>query len=203
MSADPSELSFGVEPSNSISGSSGVSNPQNYSCLKKLPESKSRQLEQAADNLIPEAFEALVSYGRLRLLEVACSPNSLLSGTMMELTKDSSAAERCSLFNDCDLRTNQGIHKIIQTIDCQNPEMVWLSPICGPYSVMQNVNQRNPQQCEELQAKRRDALKQYVGCCIVFSYCVQRGIHVAWEWSQSCQAWRLASSHHSETDPKV
>lgn len=191
MSADPSELSFGVEPSNSISGSSGVSNPQNYSCLKKLPESKSRQLEQAADNLIPEAFEALVSYGRLRLLEVACSPNSLLSGTMMELTKDSSAAERCSLFNDCDLRTNQGIHKIIQTIDCQNPEMVWLSPICGPYSVMQNVNQRNPQQCEELQAKRRDALKQYVGCCIVFSYCVQRGIHVAWEWSQSCQAWRL------------
>ena len=180
-----------AEPSNSVNGSSGVSNPQHCSLLNKLPESKSRQLEQAADNLIPEAFEALVSHGRLRLLEVACSPNSLLSGTMMELTKDSSAAERCSLFNDCDLRTNQGTHKIIQTIDCRNPEMVWLSPICGPYSVMQNVNQRNLQQCEELQAKRRDALKQYVGCCIVFSYCVQRGIHVAWEWSQSCHAWRL------------
>ena len=183
VSAGPSELSFGVEPS--------VDQSSCRSHFQQLSESKCKQLVLAADNLLPEAFEALVSHKRLRLLEVACSPDSLLSGTMIELTKDSSAAERCSLFNDCDLRTNQGIHKIIQTIDCRNPELVWLSPICGPYSVMQNINQRSPQQCEELQAKRRDALKQYVGCCIVFSYCVQRGIHVAWEWSQSCQAWRL------------
>ena len=26
---------------------------------------------------------------------------------------------------------------------------------------------------------------------LIYNYCVQRGIHVTWEWSQSCQAWRL------------
>jgi hypothetical protein len=56
---------------------------------------------------------------------------------------------------------------------------------------MQNVNQRTEEQKMELQEKRREALKQYVGCALIFTFCVQMGIHATWEWSQSCQAWRL------------
>ena len=110
---------------------------------------------------------------------------------MHKITKDESSARRCSLFNGYDLGTNDGIHKVIQDIDQFHPEHVWLSPVCGPFSVMQNVNQRTDLQKQNLAEKRREALKQYVGCVLIYNYCVQRGIHVTWEWSQSCQAWRL------------
>ena len=158
---------------------------------ESLPEQKARQLSFQANDLVPEAFESVVSSGRLRLLEVACSPESILTETMNQLSKSEMSAKRCSLFNGFDLSTNQGIKKVIQDIDQYNPEHVWMSPICGPYSVMQQVNQRTPEQIESLQEKRRDALKQYVGCSVLYTYCVQRGIHVTWEWSQSCQGWRL------------
>ena len=156
-----------------------------------LPEQKSRQLGQQAESLLSNSFDALVSDGRLKLLEVACSPTSVLSEAMHKITKDESSARRCSLFNGYDLVTNDGIHKVIQDIDQLHPEHVWLSPVCGPFSVMQNVNQRTDLQKQNLAEKRREALKQYVGCVLIYNYCVQRGIHVTWEWSQSCQAWRL------------
>ena len=96
-----------------------------------------------------------------------------------------------ALFNGYDLSTNEGIHGVIREIDTCRPKHVWMSPLCGPYSVMQNINQRDEKQIDELQEKRKHALRQYVGCALIFTYCVQRGIHVSWEWSQSCQAWRL------------
>lgn len=156
-----------------------------------LPESKARSLANQADRMLPEAFEALLSHGRTRLLEIACSEDSILTRTMRSMTKSEDSAHRCSLWNGCDLGTNSGIHRIISTIDRLNPEHVWMSPICGPYSVMQNINQRTISQQEDLAEKRRAALKQYVGCSIIYQYCIDRGIHVTWEWSQSCQAWRL------------
>lgn len=156
-----------------------------------LPESKARSLANQADRMLPEAFEALLSHGRTRLLEIACSEDSILTRIMRSMTKSEDSAHRCSLWNGCDLGTNSGIHRIISTIDRLNPEHVWMSPICGPYSVMQNINQRTISQQEDLAEKRRAALKQYVGCSIIYHYCIDRGIHVTWEWSQSCQAWRL------------
>ena len=156
-----------------------------------LSDHKARQLSFQASEMVPHAFASLVGADRLKLLEVACSPDSVLTETVNREAKSEMSAKRCSLFNGYDLSTSHGVHKVIHEIDTLNPEHVWMSPICGPYSIMQNINQRTEKQCEDLQNKRRDALKQYVGCALIFSYCVQRGIHVAWEWSQSCQAWRL------------
>ena len=65
--------------------------------------------------------------------------------------------------NEYDLGTNQGIHKVIQDIDHYKPKHVWLSPVCGPFSVMQNINQRSEAQKEALSEKRKAAMKQYVG----------------------------------------
>ena len=141
--------------------------------------------------MLPEVFGSLVSHGRLKLLEVACSHDSILTETMQRITKNEMSARRCSLFNGFDLSTDAGVRKVIHEIDKGNPEHVWLSPVCGPYSVMQQINQRTPEQCEALQEKRRHALKQYVGCALIYTYCIQKGIHATWEWSQSCQGWRL------------
>ena len=153
------------------SGMSGV--------WEQLPEHKCKKLSKKANRLVPDAFNALVSSGRTKLLEIACSPDSILTETMNESTKSEMSGRRCSLFNGYDLSTNQGIHGVIREIESCKPEHVWMSPICGPYSVMQNINQRD------------EALKQYVGCSLIYTYCIQRGIHATWEWSQSCQAWRL------------
>ena len=84
-----------------------------------------------------------------------------------------------------------GIHGAVQEITTLKPKHVWLSPVCGPYSVMQNINQRTPEQREALAEKRREALKQYVGCCLIYRFCIQSGIHVTWGWSRSCLGWRL------------
>jgi len=89
------------------------------------------------------------------------------------------------------LTTNSGLKAVFDKIDVLRPEHVWLSPDCGPYSIMQNVNQRTPEQCEALAEKRRDALKQYTACSVIFRYCYQSGIHTTWELSQTCQAWPL------------
>ena len=169
----------------------GRSHSDLFGQWEPLPESKTRHLSQCADMMIPEAFSSLTGHKRVRLLEVACSPTSVLTETMQQLTGDAAAAQRCSLFNEYDLTKGSGVKRVIQDIEVLRPEHVWLSPICGPFSVMQNINQRTEQQKEDLTRKRNEALKQYVGCSIIFKYCIQLGIHVSWEWSQSCQAWRL------------
>ena len=158
----------------------------------KLNDGDQRFLCQSVDRMLPEAFQSLVSNSeRCKLLEVACSPDSVLTAMMHEITKTESSAVRCSLWNGCDLSTGKGVRMVLDQIDLHDPEHVWISPICGPFSVMQNINQRTDQQCSELAAKRQDALRQYVGSAIIYRYCFQRGTDVTWEWSQSCQAWRL------------
>ena len=44
----------------------------------------------------------------------------------------------------------------------------------GPYSVMQNINQRTEVQRAALEEKRKYALRQYVSCATIYRYCVQR-----------------------------
>ena len=107
------------------------------------------------------------------------------------MTGSEKSAVRLSLWNNHDLSTNDGVRRVLDQIDTLKPAHVWLSMECGPYSVMQNINQRTPEQKEQLEQKRREVLKQYVGGAIVYCYCIQKGIHATWEWSQSCQAWRL------------
>ena len=95
----------------------------------------------------------------MQLLEVACSPDSVLSSVMQEITGNPKAAIRLSLWNQHDLGTNEGVRAVLDKIDLHDPEHVWLAPECGPYSVMQNVNQRTEQQKQELAEKRKQALK--------------------------------------------
>ena len=79
----------------------------------------------------------LKTVGRLFLLEVACSPDSLLSSEV-EKQFGPGSAMRCSLYNGYDLTTNEGISKIFKVIDELHPCHIWIScdsktfscPIC-------------------------------------------------------------------------
>jgi hypothetical protein len=68
---------------------------------------------------------------------------------------------------------------------------VWISTDCGPYSPIQNLNMRTEDQRAQLDEKRKEVLRQYVGASCVLHYAIQKGCHVSWEWSQKCLAWRL------------
>lgn len=96
------------------------------------------------------------------LLEVACSPDSVLSSTMRQLTGIEHSAKRCSLWNGSGKR----VRLVLDQIVLLKPQHVWLSPICGPYSIMQHATQRTEEQRSALVEKRQAALKQYVGSAI-------------------------------------
>ena len=158
---------------------------------QQLTLGKARSLESKAWSLAPELFQGLVRGSRPVLMEVACQPNSRLAAQIQETAHNEQAAVRCSLWNACDLETNDGVRLVLQRLDLEKPVHCWISPPCGPFSTMQNANSRTEEQKQELQQKRAKAMRAYVGTCIVFHACVQRGIHVTIEMSEHCQAWRL------------
>lgn len=175
-SADPSLVpALGRKPSSQVS----------------CPKGETQRISRISRDLIADTVHELRAPESTILLEVACSTDSVLTTMMHELTGQSGSAHRLSIWNGFDLTTNSGLKAVLDKIDVLRREHVWLSPDCGPYSIMQNVNQRSPEQCEALAEKRRDALKQYTACSVIFRYCYQRGIHTTWELSQTCQAWRL------------
>ena len=155
-----------------------------------LSDSMGRYFEKCSQDLAPKTFQDLIQKKRTLLLEVACSPESRLSAEVQKQAGYKEAAVRCSHWNNFDLETG-GVKGVIQMIETLEPQKVWISPVCGPYSPLQSINQRTQQQIADLQEKRRRALKQYIGAGCVFQHCIQKGIHVSWEWSERCQGWRL------------
>ena len=46
-------------------------------------------------------------------------------------------------------------------------------------------------QVQELKKKCETCMRMYVGGLIIYSHCAQKGISATWEWSETCDAWRL------------
>lgn len=150
-----------------------------------------RHLTHISQDIAANAFQDMTRKSEVVLVEVACSPDSVLSAQVQHATGKKETAVRCSHWNGCDIGTGAGVKLTMSIITAQKPQHVHISPECGPYSPMQNLNQKSQAQRDELQRKRREVLKQYVGASCIFQFCVQQGIHVTWEWAERCQAWRL------------
>ena len=173
-------MSTGVEPegSNSQDG-------------KVLTAEDLRFFNHISQDITANCYQSLVQRERLLLLEVACSPESRLSSTVQSMSGRDDAAMRVSYWNGGDLGSGAGVKHVLGLIDEHHPEHVYISPECGPYSPIQNLNQNTPEQRQELERKRREVLKQYIGASCVYQHCIQQGVHVTWEWSERCQGWRL------------
>ena len=152
-----------------------------------LSEQKACSLSLLGDSIIPEAWASVRDANRLFLLEVACSPDSLLTD---EATSCGQEAARCSIWNDCDLRTGEGLRKVFEVLHTRRPRFVWIATDCGAFSPMQNLNQRTEHQKLELLEKQRDARKQHVGGLLVAYEALRLGSVVCWEWSRRCRAWK-------------
>ena len=102
--------------------------------------------------------------GRLRLLEVCCSETSELTGTC-EKVFGPGTAQRISNWNGGDVETKQGKEFVRDVLRGSKPQLLWMSPECGPYSPLQHLNMRNDHQRKALAEKREHARKQYEGVC--------------------------------------
>ena len=126
------------------------------------------------------------------LAELCCSTTSLLSSTCHQLFGQHSAI-RMSDWNGCDMSTSEGTKFACHMLSRCKPVVLWVSSECGPYSPLQNINQRTEQQREQLHVKReRESDRDmYRNCMTVARKAHSLGIAVVWEWSQRCMAWSL------------
>ena len=158
---------------------------------REVTKSLGASLEWKSHRTLPEAMNRLVTARRPLLFEVACSPNSILTATAQRITRDDKSAARFSFFNGYDLGSGAGVRGVLRAIRSQRPSHVWFALECGPFSRMQNLNRRTAQQCADLEQKRALVMRQYVGGLAIYLECHRLGISATWEWSETCEAWRL------------
>lgn len=163
-------------------------NEEDKLCLPELSHRKWKALDVSRQLIVQEAWASVSEAKRLFLLEVACSQESVLSTEASE--KYGKSCQRCSIWNGFDLTTGEGVKRVTQVLQEKRPLFVWLATECGPFSPIQNCNQRTPQHCEELKRKQTEARKQHVGGLIVAYIAVKLGCVVGWEWSRRCRAWK-------------
>ena len=94
-------------------------------------------------------------------------------------------------WNGADLETEEGVQFAIKMLRQHRPVHLWISCECGPYSPLQRLNQRNPQQVQQLHDKQQRGRRQYQGALRVADEAFRLKTEVHWELSQRCEAWSL------------
>ncbi|CAK0792341.1 unnamed protein product, partial [Prorocentrum cordatum] len=110
-----------------------------------------------------EDFEALMAHGGVKLMELACSPASILSSKMAEKFGEE-AVRRVSSWNGHKLGTSPGNQKARETRDKAEPDHLWIGTRCGPLSTLTlGFNTSNPARAEATRKRRLQAIKEYKG----------------------------------------
>ena len=158
--------------------------------VRDLGTKSLKKIYQEFCGFLSREWHDLVFNDRLVLLEICCSPESeLVNQCQKKFGKHS--AERLSHWNGGDLETPQGVKLAKEIITEKRPRLVWLSPECGPYSPMQHLNCRNPEQKQNLESKRERVRKQYAGVEEIAEHVDSLGLTFMIELSERCEAWTL------------
>ena len=165
----------------------------------KFSFSKAKELANQYEHDLLACLKDMTKHNRVRLVEVACDEQSRLSVECERLYGKGSAM-RLSWWNGGNLETQKGRDWIISMIQEVKPDLVWISPECGPYSPMQRLNQRTPQQREALEEKRQHARLQYEGAAKVIRAAWKLGIHSMLEMSERCEGWSQDWCHKLALD---
>ncbi|CAK0829538.1 unnamed protein product [Prorocentrum cordatum] len=105
----------------------------------------------AARSAIFGAMCALTTFGRLTMVDARTHEDSNLGEVCDEKGYH---YERLGLFNENDLSKPQGYRTAKFLLDEKRPKLFVSTPPCGPWSMMQNVNQRDDRQRDNLRRKR-------------------------------------------------
>ena len=156
-----------------------------------LPPSKAKWLTKEHDQwhqqLKTDLAMLVHNDNMMDLIEVFCSPNSRLTQTAQDARLK---AERWTM-EEFDLSLDADVEKAKARLRKLRPTRLWLSPECGPFSVMQNANKRTPQQREELRKKQRHAFKMWQSCIALAWTQIELGGTFYIEQPKTCQSWQL------------
>ena len=121
------------------------------------------------------------------LVEAFCSNDSMLTKVAQNAGL---TAERWTK-DDYDLSTESGYAQAEERLRCIKPRRLWMSPECGPFSQMQNINQKTPEQVEALKEKRKLGLKQWRNCIRLAWVQLELGGYFYIEQPQTCMTWKI------------
>ena len=158
--------------------------------LRTLGNKVQTRITNQFSSFLENEWDFLVNKSRCQLLEVCCSPESILSQKCLDGFGPDSAV-RVAHWNGGDIETTKGRQYIKTLLEEKRPKCTWISPECGPYSPMQRLNQRTDKQKQELQLKREHARKQYEGALEVAFHAHQLGLVFVVELSEKCEGWQL------------
>ena len=115
---------------------------------------------------------------RVDLFEVFCSSTSRLTQQVIGL-----GGQAHRYFKEqTDLMTAEGRAVLFQDLLERDPEHVWFSPECGPWSAWSNLNQSKSLHCwNTIQNKRWDNLEQLALGVLLLRHQRARGKHFHWE----------------------
>ena len=159
--------------------------------LTPLPPTKARWIIKENENWQKELQTDIAMLlnspkKNLDLVEVFCSPTSQLTKSAQNANLD---VERWTR-TDFDLSTPSGCQKALDRLREVRPERLWLSPECGPYSIIQNANQQTPNQKKELENKRKLAYRMWQSCIRLAWLQVELGGKFYIEQPERCMTWR-------------
>ena len=152
-------------------------------------------LEHSLKTACNELQEALASLpgSQMDLIEVCCGPDSALVSVLHEKGGNGG---RVGLHNNMNLTTTMGLQRAREFCDQTCPRYLWLSPICGPTSLIQNLNANTPEQCEKLRKKQKVSRKMAKSCVTLALDQLRRGGHVVWEWPKGNRGWKFKEVQH-------
>lgn len=126
--------------------------------------------QQKFDRETVELFDELCCPERVDLMEVCAPWDSPLSEAVERL---GGTTVRLGLHNGFDMSTKSGLRKALALLRRVKPRYVHLSPPCFPFTIMQNANQRTPEQKQQLEMKRNHGRKILENCCKLLEVQIQ------------------------------
>ena len=89
------------------------------------------------------------------------------------------------------MSTQAGLEKARELRRKLRPRDLWASVPCGPWSTIQNLNQKTEKQRQELQKKREKSLRIIRNTITLIKDQVEDGGDAHWEWPKECQGYKL------------
>ncbi|CAK9056929.1 unnamed protein product [Durusdinium trenchii] len=128
---------------------------------------------------------------RFSLWEMCCSPNSTLSN---EVIRNGLKAQRWTIEEGFDLEKPECVAEAINALKRDCPTKIWASLRCTPWTSIQHINQRTPQQVNNLRRMRLRSRKQLRHILEIFRQALLQdsGTDFYFEWPKNAtEGWRL------------
>ena len=155
--------------------------------ISALSFATAKKIGECYEQAMLSSVHALCSQ-KIKVLEVGGSEGS---GLVHECEKHfgTGSAMWLSDWNGGDLESSRGQEFVLNAIKDHQPLCVWFRPDTSPFSPVQKMNQKSPEQAQRLQAKQTQAMRQYEGFAQVVRATAQLGITCVLEMSDSSPVW--------------